>query len=389
MRRLAPGLAVFRRPALALPVNQVRRRGRGHAFPPDVAIIGQGHIGENDVFLQRGQGIEIGFLRGAGGDAEKAGFRVDRIQPSVIARLDPGNVVTDRRHFPARKTFGRDQHGEIGFAAGRRERGGNIGFLSPRRLDAEDQHVLGQPALVTRHGRGDAQGKTLLAEQRIAAIARTKGPDFARFREMTDVFCFVARPFDVLLACFERVADAVQAGHELAVAAELVEHGTTHAGHDPHVDHDIGAVGNLDADMGDGRADRSHRERNHVHGAATHATLEQAAQSVLHLCRSFPVVVGAGIFRMGGADVGAVFDAGDIRRVRAGQVGVGTLGWIELDQVAGFDHLGEQPVGFCLRAIAPDDGIGLGQGGDFIDPGFEAGMLDVGWCVHCSESPLM
>ena len=47
-------------------------------------------------------------------------------------------------------------------------------------------------------------------------------------------------------------------GHELAVVAEHVEGGLAHAGHDPHVDRHVGRVGELHADVGDGRAERAH-----------------------------------------------------------------------------------------------------------------------------------
>jgi hypothetical protein len=55
-------------------------------------------------------------------------------------------------------------------------------------------------------------------------------------------------------------ADRMHAGNEAAVGAEDREHGLAHAGHDAHVDHDVGAVADLDADLGDRRADRAHRE---------------------------------------------------------------------------------------------------------------------------------
>ena len=42
--------------------------------------------------------------------------------------------------------------------------------------------MLGQPAFVARHVRGDAQRKAFLAEQRVAAVARAVGPDFAGLR---------------------------------------------------------------------------------------------------------------------------------------------------------------------------------------------------------------
>jgi hypothetical protein len=59
----------------------------------------------------------------------------------------------------------------------------------------------------------------------------------------------------------------VQALDELAVAQRL-EHLGAHAGHDPHVGHDVGRVGDLDPDLADRRADRAHRERDDVAASA-------------------------------------------------------------------------------------------------------------------------
>ena len=115
----------------------------------------------------------------------------------------------------------RDQHREVGLAAGARERAGDVLDLALGRGELEDQHVLGQPALVARHDRGDAQREALLAEQRVAAVARAVGPDLARLGEVDDVLLVVARPRHVArLALGQRRADGVQARHELAVVAE-------------------------------------------------------------------------------------------------------------------------------------------------------------------------
>jgi hypothetical protein len=84
----------------------------------------------------------------------------------------------------------------------------------------------------------------------------------------------------------------VHAGHEFAVGAEHVEHRLAHAGHGAHVDHDVGAVGDLDADVGDRRAERAHGEGDHVHGAAAHAALEQAVQRFRILAGSSQLLVG-------------------------------------------------------------------------------------------------
>ena len=50
----------------------------------------------------------------------------------------------------------------------------------------------------------------------------------------------------------QRHADRVQARHELAVVAEHLERASAHPRHDPHRHRDVGRVGDLDADVGDG-----------------------------------------------------------------------------------------------------------------------------------------
>ena len=135
--------------------------------------------------------------------------------------------------------------------------------------------MLGQPALVARHARGDPQGEALLAQERIAAVAAAVRPDGAFLGEVDDVLLLgVAGPGDVLLPGPQGHADRVDAGDEEAVA-QGVEHRAAHAGHDPHRDHDVGRVGHLHADVGDRRADRSHAEGDDVHGPAAHAAVEK------------------------------------------------------------------------------------------------------------------
>ena len=71
--------------------------------------------------------------------------------------------------------------------------------------------------------------------------------------------------------------------------------------------------------MGDRRAQRAHREGHHVHRAALHAALEEAAQRLPHLGRVAPVVGRAGVVLVLGADEGAVLDPGDVGRGRRGR----------------------------------------------------------------------
>ena len=103
--------------------------------------------------------------------------------------------------------------------------------------------------------------------------------------------------------------------------AQLVEGGVAHAGHDAHVRHDVGAVGDLDAHLAERRAQRAHHVGHHVHRAALHRALEQALELRVRLGGRHPVVGRAGVFLVLRADVGAVLDAGDIPVVRTDRGG--------------------------------------------------------------------
>ena len=106
--------------------------------------------------------------------------------------------------------------------------------------DLQDQHVLGQPALLARNGRGDAQREALLAEQRIAAIAGSEGPDLTLSRKMNDVLVgSVAGPGNVLLPRLQGRAHGVHAGDEIAVTQHF-EHPLADTGHHVHAGYDVG-----------------------------------------------------------------------------------------------------------------------------------------------------
>ena len=122
----------------------MRGRLARHAFPPHVAVIGQRDVGEDNVGLEGLHGVRIRLVRRAGRDAEISGFGIDRVEPAVGRGLDPGNVVTDRRHLPAFEPLGWNQHCEI--RRRRRWGGSRVGLLSLGRGNAQDQHVLGEPA---------------------------------------------------------------------------------------------------------------------------------------------------------------------------------------------------------------------------------------------------
>ena len=128
--------------------------------------------------------------------------------------------------------------------------------------------------------------------------------------------------------------------------------------------------------MRDVRTQRPHRERHHVHRAATHATVKQrrrpAGRSVLqdatHLLRCHPVIGGAGVFLFRATYIGAVFHSRHVTRVGPREVGVGALGWIEFAKGSRFDQLLAQAVVFVGRPVAPVNLRRFGQRSHFADP---------------------
>jgi hypothetical protein len=383
MRRQPALLAVFRRPRLSLPVGEPRGRLVGHAFPPHVAVFSEGDIGVDDVLAKHLHRVRVRLLRRPGRDAEEARLGIDGAKPPVLSGLDPGDVFADRRDLPPLKRGRGNQHGEVRLAARRRKCGRHVDLLALRRLDAEDEHVLGEPAFVSRHDRCDAQGQAFLAEQRVTPVARAERPDLARLREMDDPFLLlVARPCHVLLAGRDRRADGMDARHEGAILAQPLHDRAAHPGHDPHVHGDVRRVGDLYAHLRDGRTDGAHRERHYVHRASAHATVEQPAEGRAHLRRRHPVVRRAGVVLALAADERAVFHASHVAGVGAREVGAGTLLFIELDEAAGANEPFTQRVVLHLRPVAPHDALRLRQPGRFRDPLAQRPMADPGRSVR-------
>ena len=380
--RVSALAATVRGPVIALPVDGVGGSGAVHAFPPDVAVVGQAYVGEDDIFLDGVHGDRVRLVGRAGSHAEVAVFRVDGVEGAVFMGPDPGDVVTDDGGLPAGFTVGGggNEHGQVGLAAGGRECAAHIGLRAVRGFNAQKEHVFGHPLVLAGDGGGDAQGQALLAEQGVAAVTGTEGPDFFRFREVADVFFFVAGPRHVDLAVCKRGAHGVEAGNEGSVAVALrvaaaldfvfqtLENGFAHLGHDAHVDHDVGGVRDFNADLGQGGVQGTHAEGDHVHGTALHAALEEALQFGLHFNGVGPVVGRACVFFLLAADERAVFHTGHIGRGGTGEEASGALLGVQFDKGALFYHHVAKLIIFFLRAVAPIDGVGLAKLGDFVDP---------------------
>jgi hypothetical protein len=89
----------------------------------------------------------------------------------------------------------------------------------------------------------------------------------------------------------------------------------------------------------------------------------------VRLVRGHPVVVGARVFLLRGADEGEVLDARDVARVRARDVAVGEGVRVERRELLSGDQLVAQPGGLRWRPVTPVDTVRLRQLRDFRHPG--------------------
>ena len=103
-------------------------------------------VGEDRVVVDHLVGVRLVFAARARHHAEEAGLRVDRAQAPVGADVQPAMSSPIVQTFQPGIVLRRDQHREVGLAAGGRERRGDVMHFAPRALDADDQHVLGEPA---------------------------------------------------------------------------------------------------------------------------------------------------------------------------------------------------------------------------------------------------
>src|SRR5205085_4549992 len=98
--------------------------------PPDVTVVSERDIGEKAVAPERVDRVLVSRGAGAGSNAEETGFRVDRVEATVVPEAHPGDVVSDCFDLPAGD--GRLQHRKVGLSACARERPGDVVGLALR-----------------------------------------------------------------------------------------------------------------------------------------------------------------------------------------------------------------------------------------------------------------
>src|SRR5690606_17555354 len=183
VRRGQPGRGVV---GVALPVGEVVGGLIGEALPPHVAVVTESDVGEDGVAPDGVDGGGVGTGAGAGGDAEESCFGCDGAQERGAMGAQPGDVVAVG--FELSPGDGWLQQGEVGLAARGGEGGGEVEDAAAGVGDFEDEHVLGEPALVAGDDGGDAEGEGFFGEERVAAVGGSVRPDFAGPGEVGDVF---------------------------------------------------------------------------------------------------------------------------------------------------------------------------------------------------------
>ena len=217
--------------------------------------------------------------------------------------------------------------------------------------------MLGHPSFRAGLVRRDAEGVALLAEQRVAPVAGAHAPDQPLLRKMHDE-----------AAVGREVAERVQAPDEVVAVAHVLQRHRSHARHDVHAGHHVGAVGDHHPDAAHRRAGGPHEVGDHPHRAAAHAAAEQPLEPLLALRGSHPVVGGPGLLARWRADEGELLGARHVGGVAAMQVAVRVGPRVQGEQGAVPHHVVDQAVVLRLRPVGPGDLRRAGQRGDLIHP---------------------
>ncbi len=198
---------------------------------------------------------------------------------------------------------GRDEHGEIGFAAGARKRRRDVMLFPFRRFDAEDEHVLGEPTLLAREIGADAQSETFFREQDIATVTGADRDDRVVLRKMAD-------PAAVGIDVEQRMQAAIP--FAILLPFEPPNRDLAHARHDAHAQDDVDRVGDFEADFGERRIRRTHDVGNDEHRPSPHRAFEHLVQLRVGLRGRGPVIRWTGFLFRRRADEGELLDPRDV-----------------------------------------------------------------------------
>ncbi len=217
--------------------------------------------------------------------------------------------------------------------------------------------MFGKPALLPPEPAREPERQALLPEQGVPPVSGSDGPDGVPLGEVHDEAPIGAE-----------IPERMETPGEVVGVAQLIDRHLPHTRHRAHVQNDVAAVGDLDADLRESRARRAHQEGDDKEGAPLHRAVEEGREPGHRRVRRHPVVVGAGLILCVRADEGQVLGAGHVVRGAAVQVAAGELLLIQLDELPRGEAFPDEPLFFSLGAVAVDDFIRTGQAADLFDP---------------------
>ena len=217
--------------------------------------------------------------------------------------------------------------------------------------------MLGEPALVAAHHRRDAQREALLAEQRVAAVARAEAPDLARFGKVDDVLvstdctatarrCAPARSGAPTECTHGTNAPSVPSTSYTARPIRVMMRMLTTTYGLSVISTPMCAIGLPSGPIENGT---TYIVRPRMQPS------KSPSQRRAHLRGRHPVVRRPRVFLALAADERAVLDARDVGRVRAREEAVRAAAADRADAASRGDHLVAQPLVFGIAAVAPDD----------------------------------
>ena len=139
----------------------------------------------------------------------------------------------------------------------------------------------------------------------------------------------------------------------------MIHRDATHPSHDPHVEHHIEGVRQLDTDLSQWGSWRTHQVGHHIERATLHTAARQSQELLTHGRGLGPVVGGPSILGQLGANEGAMLHPCHIVGVGPVIVATRQLVLIEGNQHSLSHRLGIEEIFFTLGPITPEHRVGL------------------------------
>ena len=155
------------------------------------------------------------------------------------------------------------------------------------------------------------------------------------------------------------VEKAMEPSVEILRLSQVLDGDLPHPSHDPHVEHHVEGVRQLDTDLSQWGSWRTHQVGHHIERATRHTAACQLQEFLTHGRGRGPVVGGPSILGQLGANEGAMLHPCHIVGVGPVIVATRQLVLIEGNQHSLSHRLGIEEIFFTLGPITPEHRVGL------------------------------